>query len=59
MIVSIGYVIFYYFGFRGWVEGICLMMEDFEILYVEINFLKDEWFVIKEKGIEIGLLMFG
>ena len=36
-----------------------LMLEDFEIRYVETNYTKESWPEIKKKGIETGLFTFG
>lgn len=58
-IFSIGHVTLHYFGLRGRAEGIRLMLEDFEIPYVETNYTKETWPEIKKKGIETGLLTFG
>lgn len=58
-IFGIGHVTLHYFGLRGRAEGIRLMLEDFEIPYVETNFTKESWPEIKKKGIETGLFTFG
>ena len=58
-IFGIGHVTLHYFGLRGRAEGIRLMLEDFEIPYVETNYTKESWPEIKKKGIETGLFTFG
>lgn len=58
-IFGIGHVTLHYFGLRGRAEGIRLMLEDFEIPYMETNYTKETWPEIKKKGIETGLFTFG
>lgn len=58
-IADLGQVTLHYFGSRGKAEGIRFMMEDNLVHYAETNFTKDEWPLIKEKGISTGLFTFG
>jgi len=58
-IADLGQVTLHYFGVRGRAEGIRFIMEDNGVQYAETNYTKEDWPLIKEKGVNTGLFTFG